>query len=131
DNATNEDGYRIERCAGAGCTSFAEIATVGANVATYQDAGLTGGTSYSYQVRAYNVAGNSGYSNTATRLPPTVPAPPSALTATPGSGPQIDLAWTDNSTTEDGYRIERCSGGGCTAFGEIATVGVNATTYQN
>ena len=131
DNATNEDGYRIERCAGAGCTSFAEIATVGANVATYQDAGLTGGTSYSYQVRAYNVAGNSGYSNTATRLPPTVPAPPSALTATPGSGTQIDLVWTDNAVNEEGFRIERCVGAGCVAFVEISTVGADVTTYQD
>src|SRR5256712_5307011 len=92
DNATNEDGYRIERCAGAGCTTFAQIATVGANVVTYRDAGLTGGTSYSYQVRAYNVAGNSGYSNTATAPPPTVPASPTGLTATPVSGSQDHTA---------------------------------------
>src|SRR2546428_10873076 len=107
DNATNEDGYRIERCAGAGCTTFAQIATVGANVVTYRDAGLTAGTSYSYRVRAYNVAGSSGYSNTATPLPPAVPAPPTGLTATPGSGTQTDLAWTANAVNEEGFRIGR------------------------
>jgi Tol biopolymer transport system component/alpha-tubulin suppressor-like RCC1 family protein len=66
DNATNEDGFRIERCSGSGCSSFSEIATVAANVTGYQDTGLTPGTSYSYRVRAYNAGGTSGYSNTAT-----------------------------------------------------------------
>ena len=75
DNATTEDGFRIERCAGAGCTGFAEIATVGANVVSYQNTGLTASTSYSYRVRAYNVGGTSPYSNTATA---TTPAPPAA-----------------------------------------------------
>jgi Fibronectin type III domain len=66
DNSTNENGFRIERCTGAGCTSFAELTPVGANVTSYQNIGLAAGTSYSYRVRAYNAGGNSGYSNTAT-----------------------------------------------------------------
>jgi titin len=41
-----------------------QIAQVSANVTTYRDAGLAAGF-YSYRVRAYNAAGNSGYSNTA------------------------------------------------------------------
>ena len=126
DNATNEDGFRIERCLGAGCTAFTEIATVGPNVTLYANAGLTAGTGYSYQVRAYNVAGNSGYSNTAI-----VPVAPNGLTATAVSGTQINLAWTDNATNEVGYRLERCSGVGCSNFLEIATVGAGVTTYQN
>ena len=73
DNATTEDGFRIERCAGAGCTGFAEIATVGANVVSYQNTGLTASTSYSYRVRAFNAGGTSSYTNTATA---TTPAPP-------------------------------------------------------
>ena len=32
DNATNETGFKIERCQGSACTNFAQIATVGANV---------------------------------------------------------------------------------------------------
>src|SRR5256885_11212536 len=76
DNATTEDGFRIERCAGAGCTGFAEIATVGANVVSYQNTGLTASTSYSYQVRADNGDDTSAYSNTATA---TTPAPPPPL----------------------------------------------------
>jgi hypothetical protein len=65
DNATNEDGFRIERCSGAGCTTFIQIVTVGTNVTSYQNTGLSASTSYSYRVRAYNAAGNSSYSNAA------------------------------------------------------------------
>src|SRR2546426_1098685 len=72
DNATNEDGFRVERAPG-GTTSFAEIATVGSNATSYQSTGLTPGTSYSYRVRAYNAVGPSDYSNTATATTLSVP----------------------------------------------------------
>lgn len=64
DAASNETGFRIERATGSG--SFAEIATVGANVTSYSNTGLAASTAYSFRVRAYNSAGNSSYSNTAT-----------------------------------------------------------------
>src|SRR5207249_3915174 len=130
DLSGNEDGFRIERCFGAGCTNFFEIATVAANVTTYANTGLTLSVSYSYRVRAYNVAGTSSYSTTAsaTTMPP---AAPTNLTATPVSGSQINLAWQDNASNEAGFRIEQCQGAGCTAFVEIATVGANVTSYQS
>jgi hypothetical protein len=64
DNSTNEDGFKIERATGVG-TPFTQIATAGANITTYNDSNLTAGTTYCYRVRAYNVAGNSSYSNAA------------------------------------------------------------------
>ena len=85
-------------------------------------------------MRAYNTAGDSGYSNTATAVTaaaPAVPIAPSNLTATAVSKSQINLAWTDNATNEDGFYIERCTGAGCTNFTQIATVGANVTGYQN
>jgi len=70
DNATNETGFRIERCKGTTCTNFSLIATVGANVTSYSNTKLTANTTYRYRVYAYNASGNSGYSNivTATTL---------------------------------------------------------------
>src|SRR4051812_26620636 len=50
--------------------------------------------------------------------PPGIPAP-SGLSATAASGTRIDLAWTDNSTNETGFRVERCSGAACTNFAQI------------
>jgi len=75
DNSTNEDGFRIERAAGLNSTQgFIEIATVGANVTTYIDAELPNSTPYTYRLRAYNTAGNSGYSNSASSTTPPAPA---------------------------------------------------------
>jgi C1A family cysteine protease len=66
DNASNETGFRIERCKGPACTVFTQIATVGANVTSYANTGLSTNTSYRYRVRAYNASGSSAYSNIAT-----------------------------------------------------------------
>ncbi len=134
DSDSTEQGFKIERCTGAGCSDFAQIATVGVNVTSYGNTGLAPATSYSYRVRAYNAAGDSGYSNTASAVTadaPALPAAPSNLTASAISRSQINLAWTDNATNEDGFRIERCKGSTCTNFAQIATVGPNVTTYAN
>jgi N-acetylneuraminic acid mutarotase len=63
DNSVREDGYKIERSTDG--KSFSQIATVGANVSTYTNTGLTSGKKYYYRVRAYNVYGNSSYTNVA------------------------------------------------------------------
>jgi len=134
DNSTNEDGFKIERCQGSGCANFAQIAQVGANVVSYNNTGLSAGTSYSYRVRAFNAGGNSGYSNTASATtdgPPPPPAAPSGLSATAVSSSQINLSWSDNSSNESGFKIERCPGSGCTNFLQIATTGPNVSTFSN
>ncbi len=134
DGDSSEIGFKIERCIGAGCSDFAQIATTGANVTSYANTGLIASTNYSYRVRAYNAAGDSDYSNTAsavTQAAPAVPAVPSNLTAVALSTSQIKLTWTDNSTNETGFRIERCKGATCTSFAQVATVGANVTTCSN
>ena len=120
-------GYRVERCQGAGCTTFAQIATPTAT--SFSDAGLSPSTSYSYRVRAADAAGNlSAYSSIAsvtTQAPPdtTAPGAPSGLTATALSSSQIDLAWTApaDNVGVTGYQVDRCQGAGCSAFLQVAT----------
>ena len=71
--------YRIERCQGAGCSNFVQIATTSAT--TYPNTGLSASTSYSYRVRAQDAVPNVGhYSNTvsATTVAPPDTEPPSA-----------------------------------------------------
>jgi hypothetical protein len=65
----------------------------------------------------------------ATPTPATTPAPPSNLTATAASSTQINLAWSDRSNNETGFRIERSADG--TTFTQIAAVGTNITKYAN
>ncbi|MBX4200052.1 PQQ-dependent sugar dehydrogenase [Candidatus Parcubacteria bacterium] len=66
DTSADELGFRIERKTGASGV-YGEIATVGANIASYQNiSGLSASTTYAYRVRSYNNGGNSAYSNEAT-----------------------------------------------------------------
>jgi chitodextrinase len=127
-------GYSIERCQGATCSDFAQLATTTAT--TYADAGLTGGTTYRYRVRASDSVPNySAYSSvasattTATNLDTEPPTVPSGFTVTAGPN-QLLLAWT--AATDNvgvfAYSIERCSGAGCTSS-EIASV--SATSYTD
>jgi hypothetical protein len=54
-------GYRVERCQGASCTNFTQIAAPSGT--NYSNSGLTASTSYRYRVRATDAAGNlSSYS---------------------------------------------------------------------
>lgn len=65
DNAGNETGFHVERCKGATCTSFARVATLGANSTGYASTGLSPNNTYRFRVRAYSAAGTSAYSNAA------------------------------------------------------------------
>jgi PKD repeat protein len=63
--------------------------------------------------------------------PPAAPSAPASLSASTASTAQINLKWTDNSTSESSFRIERCQGTGCAGFAEIAFVGANVSSYAN
>jgi thermitase len=127
------DGFEIHRCQGAQCANFAVVATVAANAVSYSNTGLSANTVYRYELRAYNSGGTSGFSNISqatTQPAPVPPGAPTSLTVTTGLG-VINLGWSDNSTNEDGFRIERCPGSSCTNFAQIGQVGANASTYQD
>ena len=68
-NTTRETGFEIHRSIGGAPGSFSLHTTVGANVATYSDPGLTPGSVYCYQLRAVRVTNtgttSSEFSNTA------------------------------------------------------------------
>jgi len=134
DNSSNETGFDIERCEGSGCTTFIAIGQVGAGVTGFSNTGLSGGTTYTYRVRAFNAGGPSDYSNTGEATTPVAPVPPSApdsLIATAASFSQIDLSWADNSANEDGFDLERCQGTGCVNFLSIAQLSAGTTTYSD
>jgi len=60
-------------------------------------------------------------------VPGGTPAAPTNLTAATQSVAEIELHWTDNSSNEAGFRIERRTVDG--SYQEVATVGPNVTTY--
>lgn len=57
------------------------------------------------------------------------PSAPTALSAM-GASSQVDLSWTDNSSDETGFRVERAdSGSGI--FASLGTVSANTTNYAD
>jgi uncharacterized delta-60 repeat protein len=131
DTTTDETGFKVDRCAGAGCSDFAELASVAAGSTTYNNTGLTYGTTYTYRVRAYKTATCAWETTGGTASATTGIAAPSILTASSPNTTQVNLSWTDNTASETGFKIERCAGAGCSDFAEIATAGTNAATYQD
>ncbi len=128
-------GYLLERCQGAGCSSFAQIAAP--TTTAYSDTGLTPATSYTYRVRATDANTNlSAYSTSSTVTTPsgadtTPPSTPASLSATAASSSQMNLSWTASTDNVGvtGYRVERCQGASCTTFAQIATPAT--TTYSD
>jgi len=101
DNSNNEDGFEIFRKIQG--QSYSSLKKVGANVTSYSDTGLSPGTTYCYQVRAYNSAGTSDFSNEAcaTTERPLPPAPVADFTANPTRGPApLTVQFIDRSTGE-------------------------------
>lgn len=60
-----------------------------------------------------------------------LPAAPSGLNAAAVSSSQINLTWTDNSSDEAGFKIERCTGSGCSNFAVIAQTAANANSFND
>ncbi len=129
DNSTNESGFRIYRKKGATGT-WALIKTTGVNVTSFNNTGLIYGTLYYYRVRAYNSLGNSSYSNEANARTLYPVANPTNLTAAAISSSRIDLTWTDNSTNESGFKIDRKKGATGT-WALIKTTGANITAFSS
>jgi hypothetical protein len=100
DDIAGITGFKIERCEGKGCSNFVEIASVAANVTSYQNTDLTALTSYSYRVRAYKESSNYAYSKTASAttsrstVPPMIPK---GLVANAVSSSQINLSWNSEA----------------------------------
>ena len=97
-------GYRIYR-GGTLVTTTTSL--------TWTDTGLTPGTAYGYEVRAYDAAGNVSTAATASATTSagdtTAPSAPGNLTATLAQRRRVNLAWsaaTDNVGVA-GYRVYR------------------------
>lgn len=115
----DESYFRIYRGA-ADCTGFTEIGqTAGPDIFTFTDTGadLAGGqlpynTTYCYQVQAHKETGYCNWDslfNTTATAATDIPAP-AGFAATATETTRIELIWTDTSTSETGYIIERCDG---------------------
>ncbi len=130
DNADNENGFYLERSLSS-TTGFSVIQTLAANQVTFTDNTVSEGVRYYYRIKAFNSDTESSYSNTATIIVVTVPpAAPSNLTAGSVTWNTLQLNWTDNATTEEGFYVER-SADSLSGYTQIGTTGLNVTSYND
>ncbi len=128
DNSNNETGFKLERSTNG--TSFSQFTTVGANVTTYNDNGRVNNKTYWYRVRAYKTSPtqNSSYSNVSSATTsPTLLA--STVTVDSSSSTAVTLSWTNGSTNETGFLIER--GLDLVTFSSVGTTGTDQMTFTD
>jgi hypothetical protein len=135
DNATNETGFVVERCIGAGCTNFAQIAAPGPRTGTgnvtYVDSTVAPATTYSYRVKAVNAVGSSSYATLANVIVPALPAAPTGFTvaAAPANGNRytatLNWAYGPNPTN---FTIQRATNLSFTSGLNTSTVAGNLRT---
>jgi len=95
DRSSNEEQFKIDRRQ-SGLTVWARIATLGADTTTHADPDLPAGTKFYYKVKAWNVSGNSPYSDAA-----------DATTQAGTPAPQIAVSDTELwATCEQGQNAE-------------------------
>ncbi|MDD3123892.1 MAG: hypothetical protein PHC62_10365 [Candidatus Izemoplasmatales bacterium] len=124
DNSTGETGFIIERKVGV--QNWAAYDSTATNAVTWTDANATINETLQYRIRAYK----DNYASTnleSAQIDNTIPAP-SNLNANV-NGMSITLNWQDNSTGEDGFKIDRMVGDGVWED-DYASVGSNIITWN-
>jgi endo-1,4-beta-xylanase len=128
-------GYQILRAPGASGGTFAQVGT--STTTTFSNTGLPTGTTFRYQVRATDAAGNvSAVSNTVTAMtlggggdtqPPTAPTNLAATTTSTSAS----LTWTASTDNVGvtGYQILRASGASGGTFSQVGTS--TTTSFTN
>ncbi len=122
-NATNQTGYHLDRATDAAFTQNLITQTLAASPASFTDitAGLAPGGTFYYRLRAFNSAGDSGNSNTASVTIPFAPPKPTNQQILGVTTTEIDLSWQDNAGhAASGYNILRAINHG--TFSIVATL---------
>ena len=125
DNSTNEEGFRVERSA-SGSGPWAAAGTTSANVTSFDDGGRASEQQVCYRLVAFRRNNESSPSNSDCTTPP---AAPTGLTATRVDQQTVDLAWTDNSSAEDGYELQRSTAEGG-PYNVVANLAAGAVSYR-
>ncbi|MGV3722807.1 MAG: fibronectin type III domain-containing protein, partial [Actinomycetota bacterium] len=127
DASSSPSAFKVERKSNGGYT---EIALTNVGDVSYTDASASPNISYTYRIRATNASGDSEYSAQATgTTPPNPPSAPTGLSVTVVSQSALLLNWTDASSDETAFKIERSTDG--VSYIVVATADANSTGYLN
>ncbi|HEX6368060.1 MAG TPA: S8 family serine peptidase [Longimicrobium sp.] len=114
---------------------YTNVAAPPANATSFTNTGMLAGRQYRYQLRACNAAGCSPWTNSNVLVMPTVPNAPPVATAIVLTAGSIRVQWTDGSTNESSFGLERApvntSTGVVGTFAPVATLAPNQVLFNN
>ncbi len=111
DNASNETSFAIDRATNSSFTQNLVTNSVGSNVTSYHNTGLSASTTYYYRVRASNIDGYSGYTNVVNY---TTPASTSIFTSNVDIGSPSPSGSGSYNSSSHTYTV---AGGGADIWG--------------
>lgn len=134
DNSTNEIGFEVLRKL-PGMPDYVNLKSADASVTpngSIDDPTCMAGQTYSYKLRAYNMAGQSDFTNEASAaIPVGPPLAPRRLSVSWDWGRgAVDIAWTDTANNEQSYFVERISEWE-TQWTLIAMLGQNISSFYD
>jgi titin len=126
-NVADENGYDLFR--GTTSASLFGITTLGPDVTSFADSGLSAGTTYFYRIRGFNEGGAGSFSGiTSARTIVGAPNTPTFTSILAGSSSQININWT-NVANETGYNLYRSLND--VSYTGITTLGADVTGFTN
>ncbi|MFH1860065.1 MAG: PQQ-binding-like beta-propeller repeat protein, partial [bacterium] len=129
DTSANEQGFILEKRTGNG--TFATLSTLKPDSLQFADKQIKLNNRYYYRVCSYNPVGRSGYSNILEiNTVPNLPVLPTDFKAAFVSIKGVLLAWMDNSTNENGFKIVKKIQGQ-QEYKLVCTLEPNITTYED
>lgn len=127
DNSNNESGFSVERRLGAD-GKWVQIATLPRNSTEYTDKSLSANVQYFYRVKVFDdVYYNTSAYSEEIDVTTGIPAPPSDLSYEWVSSSRIKLVWSDNSSNETGFIVERRSLS--STYQEVGRTDANAVCF--
>lgn len=130
ENSENEEGFLIAWDTSETGDYLDSVSVDVPNTTSYQVQSLDPNTTYWFRVAAYNGAGSSAFSLLASATTgPAVPNAPTLNSATATGPYSVQLVWTDNSSTEEGFNILRSTDD--VTYEPVAIVGAGVTTHTD
>lgn len=128
DTIASETGFEIQRSVNG--STFTTITTAQANATSYVDNNIFSGIEYTYRIRTRSAGVISAWSG-GVSITTQGPVAPTALTATSASLTSISLTWTDNSSNEEKFILERALTPNSVDFTLLAELPENTVSYTD
>lgn len=128
DMSSDEEGFEVQRSIGDDSDEFSTRAVVGPDRQFFIDAAAADQI-FAYRVRAFNIHGNSDWSNLCMVNRP-APLKPRFLQATDVKEHRVSLQWRDRSDDELGFQIQRRKQGAL-QWDTVAQLGVDQRTFTD